>query len=76
MVYENIKRLCDKNAVSIYALEKGCGISNGTIWKWKHGETRPTVASIRKIADYFGVKIGELLEDGQEENKKSGGEYL
>lgn len=61
MVYDNVKRLCKKRNTTIFALEKECGIANGTIGKWKLRNSNPTVATVQKIADYFGVSVGYLL---------------
>lgn len=61
MVYDNIKRLCKKRKISIYALERECGIANGTIGKWNLRKSSPSVATVQKIADYFGVTVGYLL---------------
>lgn len=31
MIYENVKRLCEKHKTNIATVEKACGIANGTI---------------------------------------------
>ena len=66
MIYENVKRLCEKNKTSIWALEKACGIGNGTIGKWADGDTNPRIGTLKKIADYFGITVDELLKDNGE----------
>lgn len=61
MVLENIKRLCEQNGVSIYALEKATGIGNGVIGKWeKHN---PRIDQLKRVADYFGCTVDTLLKE-------------
>ena len=68
MIYENVKRLCEKNKTSIWALEKSCGIGNGTIGKWAGREADPSISVLQKIANQFGVTVDDLLrKDGEKE---------
>lgn len=62
MIYENVKRLCVKNKISITELEKRCGIGNGAIGKWAKRESSPRVDTLKAIADYFGVTVDDLLK--------------
>lgn len=59
MLLENITRLCKKRGISIAKLEREVGIGNGTIGKW--GKSSPTVDSLKKVADHFGVSLDALL---------------
>lgn len=61
MIYDNIKRLCEQNHTSIYAVERDCGIGNGTIGKWASRGSSPRVNVLQKVAEYFGVSVSELL---------------
>lgn len=58
-LYKTIRKLCEVNNTSIFALEKKLGFGNGTISRWDNSS--PTVANLKKVADYFGVTIEELL---------------
>ena len=60
MFYDNYIRLCNsiKKSPSAVALE--IGIAKPTVNRWKHG-SRPTDATMGKIAAYFGVSKDELL---------------
>lgn len=58
-LYEIIKKLCESNSISVFSLERKLGFGNGTISKWDNSS--PTVANLKKVADYFGVTIEELL---------------
>lgn len=60
MLYEKILKICKEKKISISKLEAECGLGNATIRGWK--ESSPRVDSLKKVADYLGVPIWELLE--------------
>lgn len=64
MLVDNVKRLCHEKGVSIWALESAIDIGNGTIGKWK--TSSPRLETIKKVADYFGITVDELLSDQDE----------
>jgi transcriptional regulator with XRE-family HTH domain len=57
--------LCEKNNISIAALERECGLGNATIKKW--ATSTPSGDRLSKVADYFNVSVDFLL--GREDNK-------
>lgn len=59
MILENIRRLCSEKPISIAKLERETGIGNGTISRWD--VSSPTVENVKKVADFFGVTVEELL---------------
>lgn len=61
MIYERIEKLCKERCVSIRRLETECQLSNGSVVKWK--TSSPTVESLYKVAQFFGVSIDELVRD-------------
>ena len=61
MILENVKRLCKQKRTSIWALEKAIGIGNGTISKWE--TSSPSVDKLKRVADYFGVTVDDLLRE-------------
>ena len=61
MIYENVLKLCEKENISIAKLEKETGLGNATIRGWS--TSSPTVEKIRKVADFFGVSIDELVRE-------------
>lgn len=63
MIVDNIRRLCEEHNTSIWALERALGIGNGVIGKWAKGSDSPRVGTLRKVADYFGVTVDELLSE-------------
>lgn len=62
VIYENVKRLCDERNISIWALERACGIANGAIGKWNGSINAPRIDTVKAIADYFGVTVDALLK--------------
>lgn len=59
MLLENITKLCKERKVTIAKLERETGISNGTISRW--GASSPTIENVRKVAEYFGTSVDELI---------------
>ena len=64
MLYDNVKRICDKNGISVGKLEKALELSNGSICKWN--ESEPGIRKVQKVADYLGVSIEELLKETED----------
>ena len=62
MIYENVKRLCEKHKTNIATVEKACGIANGTIGKWAGKDASPRIDTVEAIAYYFGVSVDSLLQ--------------
>lgn len=61
MVLKHIKRLCEKHNITIAALERETKIGNGVIARW--GEGNPRVDLLKRVADYFGVTVDDLLKE-------------
>ena len=70
MILEKIQKLCEVKGIAIAKLEKEAKIGNGTISRLDNSS--PTVANLKKVADYFGVTIEELLEEKKRQFKKGG----
>lgn len=66
MILQRLKELCLKKNTSIPQLEKVLDFGDGTIYKW--GSSSPSVANLKKVADYLGVDINYFLE--QEPSKQ------
>lgn len=64
MIYEKIVEYCTKNGISIMAFEKQCGLSNGTVGKWKDENMNPSYDSIRKIVNATGIPF-EVWTDAE-----------
>lgn len=58
-IVDRIKKLADKQHMSIAELERKLGFSNGQIRRW--GSATPGVDKVEKVADFFNVSIPYLL---------------
>jgi len=56
---EKIKALCKERNTSIPKLEDELQLGRGTIYKWE--SVSPSVANLKKVADYFGCSLDELV---------------
>ena len=65
MVYQNVENRCRAAGISIARLEKETGLGNATVRGWKRSS--PTVDSLKRVADYFGVTVNDLIADPAED---------
>ena len=70
MIYDNIKRLCSEEGISINALEDKLVIGNGVIGSWRN--QNPSLMNMIKVADYFNISLDELVS--RDEIKRSANE--
>lgn len=61
MIQDFVRKMCEEKRISIHALEKECEIGNGTIAKW-NGDVEPSIGTLKKIAEYFGINVSELMK--------------
>ena len=67
MFWDNYVALCSKKGKSPNAVASELGKSSGSVTAWKGG-TVPRETTLKKIADYFGVSIDQLLYDQKEKS--------
>lgn len=60
-MYEKFESLLKEKDVTAYQVAKATGIATSTLSEWKAGNYTPKVDKIKKIAEYFGVSIEELI---------------
>lgn len=65
MLLKQIEEWCDKNKVSISALEKICGLGNATIRGW--GVSKPRIDTLQKVSKATGIPINQLLEEEEKD---------
>lgn len=58
--YDTFLSLCEDKGVSPSALLVDLGISKGSLGRWKAGGN-PANPTKKKIADYFGITVRELM---------------
>ena len=66
MFWEKFIRLCAKERIAPNAVCARLGFSTAAATHWKRG-AKPSAASARRIADYFGVTTDYLLGDDRSE---------
>lgn len=59
MFYDNFVKACNLHNKAPSAVAIDIGISKATVTGWKNG-SNPSDATLRKLADYFGVSPEEL----------------
>lgn len=60
-MYEKFEKLLKQRAVTAYQVAKETGVSQATLSSWKSGKYTPKIDKLKKLADYFGVAIEELM---------------
>lgn len=64
MFYDNVIRLCKERRIPVSMVAKSCGIAGGTIGIGARRKSSPQIATARKIANFLGCDINELLKEG------------
>lgn len=62
LIFEKVMDYCKKEGLSISSFEKKCGIGNGAVSKWKDDVSKPSVATLEKIAKETKIPITEWLK--------------
>lgn len=62
-MYEKFQTLLLKNNVTPYKVAKETGVTQTALSNWKTGRSTPTIKTLKKIADYFGVTVDYLMSD-------------
>lgn len=60
---ENIKRLRIMHGLSQKELARIAGVSDKAVSTWESGSKEPRMGAVQKIADHFGLKKSNLIED-------------
>lgn len=81
MFYGNFVALCAANLKSPSAVGRELGIDKSTVSCWKRRKAKPSDVNAKKIADYFGVSVEELMGDNikkeaEEKERHADGEAL
>lgn len=60
-MYSKYEELKTKKGVTDYRVSKETGVAASTLTAWKKGEYTPKADKLKRIADFFGVSIEELI---------------
>lgn len=58
---DKILALCKEQGISLSELERRSGLNQKTVYRW--GDNMPSVDKVKKVADYFGITVDELLKE-------------
>lgn len=62
MSYENFRRLMfEKNVIKADVI-RATGVTRPTLVNWERGRSEPSVKTLKRLADYFGVPVSKLLD--------------
>lgn len=59
---DNLKALREKKGYSLRKLADEADVDFSQIHRIEKGETNPTIALVKSIADVLGVKMGKMFE--------------
>lgn len=59
--YENYAKLRDDRGLTDYRVAKETGIRQTVFSEWKAGRSAPKIDKRKKLADFFGVSIEQLI---------------
>ena len=62
-ISENIKILREKYKLSQKDLAQIAGVTDKAVSTWERGIKEPRMGAIQRIADHFGLKKSDLIED-------------
>lgn len=60
-MYEIFERLLREKGVTSYKVSKDTGVTQTALSNWKSGRSTPSMRTLQKIADYFGVTVDYLM---------------
>lgn len=61
MFYRKVMDYCKENNLSVMAFEQKCGLTNGTVSKWKD-DGNPRLETLMKIVNATGIPAEKWLE--------------
>ena len=62
-IRENIVNLRKQHGLTQDELAKVAGVSRGAVSQWEGGFSEPRMGAVQRMADYFGIKKSDLIED-------------
>lgn len=67
-ISENIKKLRDKFDLTQQELADIARVTNKAVSTWETGIKEPRMGAIERIAQHFGIKKSNIIEDGGMDN--------
>lgn len=73
MFYDKFVQICKSRGISPSRAAIEAGLSKSTVTKWKTTpDAEPTGAALKKITEYFGITIAELLGETEKAPTEAG----
>lgn len=73
MFYDKFVQVCKAHGISPSRAAIEAGLSKSTVTKWKTTpDAEPTGAAIKKLTEYFGITIAELMGETEKAPAESG----
>ena len=60
---KNLSRILKERKMTQRDFAKAVGVSAATANEWLKGKKMPRMNNVQKLADYFGVKLSDLIEE-------------
>lgn len=73
MFYDNYVALCASVEKSPSAVARELGINKSTVSCWKSRKASPSDVNAKRVADYFGVTVEELMDNGTKKEPAENG---
>lgn len=58
---KKILQLCKEQGKTVAELERECSIGTRTVYRWD--DNIPSVDKVKRVADYLGTTVDDLLDD-------------
>lgn len=62
---ERLNRLLDDRGWTVYRLAKNCGLSESTLANVFRRNTVPSITTLERICDGFGITLSQFFADGE-----------
>lgn len=73
MFYDKFVQICKSHGISPSRAAVAAGLSKSTVTKWKTTpDAEPTGTAIKKITEYFGISVAELMGETEKAPAESG----
>lgn len=62
---QRLNRLLDERGWTVYRLAKSCGLSESTLANVFRRNTVPSITTLERICDGFGITLSQFFADGE-----------
>ena len=71
----NLRKLLNSKGIDQRVLSEHLGLSEMAVSHWVNGTKYPRMTNVQRIADYFGVKKSDLIEEHENKKVFTSGDY-